>query len=782
MTVKNMDTSEHLSRGLADRQFRIQQAREYLERTQELFEHFGSTELKTTHGRFAQLQNALAADHVNLVVLGEFSRGKSELLNALLGIELLQTAQETTTAVNTFLKALPPEHDERFIRIHYQDNRPAEEISWNDDNALRRWGTELEDSNADARRQVSHIEVFYDHDLLKKGLVLIDTPGLKTIVKHHEEITHRAIAEAHVALWVQATDQLGGTESEWEFMAQTLNRNFQKFITVVNKWDRVLDPEDASDKQLSEEDRVARKLRVVKESFTKSLGEHRNVDIERLTNEHYLFGVSARWGRDADPARRKRSNIERLAQRIAEMVNSGEAQEQVILKPLMQLTEIQSQLRDYIDQELNQLDMDKSNEARNQELERLELDIRELQQEEARETRESHDDHERAARVVIDEIREQLLKPLKTLRDSLEDQVTSSYVRRMLATSSKKIGLPDELDAQYKAVAPQIDARWQEQKDKMAETLQGLRASYLDAMTKHARDIESTLVQVNIELPKLALNLEFDFSALEEHRRRSAELDAEMEALQDEMDQVDAELGSTVIDNTKRQNAEEKIKRVQRQRENLGGPPAPTHYTERRKASDWGSGFLWLSATYETVTRTDDSNVKQYERDKEQLREIQEQRESALDTIIEEEAELTGRRISMEAARKKLDRQIAQREKKLQKVEQKARADEEALIEDTLKRLRRNTVDHLNTTIADIERYLTSNLQRVFMDQATKLARCVREQMLEPLQAKRSQQQEIQTLLQQSQAKITARRDELQNAQEALIEVQELTQNALRPT
>jgi hypothetical protein len=65
------------------------------------------------------------------------------------------------------------------------------------------------------------------------------------------------------------------------------------------------------------------------------------------------------------------------------------------------------------------------------------------------------------------------------------------------------------------------------------------------------------------------------------------------------------------------------------------------------------------------------------------------------------------------------------------------------------------------------------------MDQAGMLAGCVQEQMLEPLNAKRAQQQEIQTLLQQDQVQIEARRAELAAGRQALAEVQDLTQTAL---
>lgn len=771
--------NESLSRHLEDRQFRIQQAREYLGRTRELFERFGSAELKTTHSRFEALQQALDADQVRLVVLGEYSRGKSELLNALLGIELLPTAQETTTAVNTFLQALPDGRTQRFIRIHYQDGRAPEEIDWTNDQAIKRWGTELDASHEDARRLISRIEVFHDHDLLNKGLVLIDTPGLQTIVKHHEEITHRAIAEAHVALWVQATDQLGGTDTEWSFMSRTLRRNFQKFITVINKWDRVLEPEDSHDKQLSEAERIAGKRAVVTKNFAAILGSQHDAELARLTNDDHLFGVSARWGRDIDLTRRQRSNIDHLARRIAEMVTSGEAQEQIILKPLTQLAAIQSQLGEYIERELSQLDTDKSAETRAQELQRLELDIRELQQEEERETRESREEHERAARVVIDAIRDQLFKPLISLRDSIEDQVTESYVRRMLTGKTAKIALPEALDRQYRDLASQLEVRWQEQKTQLRRTLDGLRASYLDAMTKHAQHIESNLVRMNIRLPQLALDLDFDFSALEDHRRRSARLNDELERMQDEIDAIEVDIAGQTIDEQKRLRAAAELERVRRQLENMGPPPAPLIYPERRKASDWGSGFLWLSATYETVTCKDDSNVKRYERERDELRDLHSRYEDALQNTLQEEYERTGRRITLEVARKKLDRQMAQRERELQRIEQQARLDEETLVEDTLKRLRRNTLDHLNSSIEGLERYLSDSLHQVFMDQAAMLAGCVQEQMLEPLNAKRAQQQEIQSLLQQSQAQIESRHAELTEARQALAELQTLTQAAL---
>ena len=88
----NKTMRDILDQSLEARQHKIQTAREYLQRTRQLFDAFGSSELKSSHAKFAELLNALDSDAIRLVVLGEFSRGKSSLVNALLGIKLLPTA------------------------------------------------------------------------------------------------------------------------------------------------------------------------------------------------------------------------------------------------------------------------------------------------------------------------------------------------------------------------------------------------------------------------------------------------------------------------------------------------------------------------------------------------------------------------------------------------------------------------------------------------------------------------------------------------------------------
>jgi GTPase SAR1 family protein len=162
----------YLNEGLQIRKEKIQDAVNYLDQTEILFQQFGQQELTHITQKFDDIQKSLeSGEEVKLVVIGEFSRGKSTLVNALLDILLLRSAQEATTAINTFVRKLPEGVEQRFIRIHFQDGN-IQDIEWleNDIDTLEKWSTELDTTHASARQQLDRIEIFTSHPLLDQGL------------------------------------------------------------------------------------------------------------------------------------------------------------------------------------------------------------------------------------------------------------------------------------------------------------------------------------------------------------------------------------------------------------------------------------------------------------------------------------------------------------------------------------------------------------------------------------------------------------------------------------
>lgn len=766
-----------LDQGLSFRQSRIQTTREYLKKTQMLFDQFGSNELKTSHAKFAELGKALESDReVLLVVIGEFSRGKSSLVNALLGISLLPAAQEAATAINTFVKALPAGRSEEFIRIHFLDGRPVEELTLADEEVLKRWGSELDETNADARKNVNHIEVFKRHPLLEKGLVLIDTPGLQAVMQHHEEITRKAIAEAHIAIWVQSTQQLGGNATEWKFLSETIRKNFRKFITVINMWDAVLEPTDGHEKEKLESARVREKLDKVKRNFRDNLAGQSEAELELLTNHEHLMGVSALWALGDDTTKKERSGVGHLAARISGMFTSGEALEQIYLKPLTQLSHIQEQLAISIGEELAQLNSSRTLEERQRDLEQLDSDIKSLEFEMKTVTAESRIEHDRAAKVLSADIERQLVAPLAELKSEIELQVTSRYVENMVAKKVRKIGLPDRLEEEFDAVSARVGQNWEQQKHALSRVLEGLRAEYADRMKKHTTQLHAGLGKVDIVLPSLDISFDLDLSAIEDYHAKALELENAIQGREHEIETIEAEKGAHAVNAAQLQLAQQAVSRAERAMESMGPQPAPRVGSRREKVS---SGGMYSSDKYENQEYADYSNVKSWKEEMERQQSIMTDKESRLAEILAEEHRKTGMRMSLEAAQKKYTKEMETFQRKKAEFEQAMASERKNVIEDTLRKLIAGTAGQLDQRIVYLNNHAKESIQQIFSNQMELLESCVKEQFLEPLNAKRATREEVQALMQQGQAEIAQRQQVLVQATQELAQLIEVTRSAL---
>lgn len=765
-----------LDQHLDFRNQKIEVAKNYLKKTKSFFEKFGSRELNTTSEHFNKILDALNSDAVRLVVLGEFSRGKSSLMNALLGIDLLPTALEATTAINTFIRALPAEED-AFIRVHYQDEREAKNFAWSDD-MLKTWGTELDEDNAYARKTVDYIEVFMDHPLLQKGLVLVDTPGLQAVMAHHKAITEKAISQAHIALWVQNVSQLGGAATEWEFLQDTIQSNFNKFITVIGWWDLVMDPQDPQQRKKTEADRCAESMEKVRKNFRKHLADDAKAEI--LTNPDHLMGVSAWWAMSDDPEKRSRSGIERLSQRIADLFTSGEALEEIYSAPLKKLSAIQGELAKSIDAEITLLESDQTLEDRERTLKDLELEIRNLTQEEQRETAESLREHEYCVDKISKNIVNKISNPLIYLKNAIEDEVTETYVHLMLAKGAKQIGLPENLENELQQVNQLVADNWKQQQSEITEALAGLRKNYMDRMQQHVSKLEMDVTGIHVDLPMLDLQFDFDFSEIERHQKESTRLKRQLNEAEDARFELDEKISKTVFNEKKALFAQQAIENARRQYESLGSIPQARIYKEKKKTSDWGSGFLWLSGTYEMVDVKDDSNIIEWKSSKESLLIGLQDKEQNLQRIMDEEERISGQRMSLERAQKKHEREIAQLQKQAKEAENNATQSKERLVKEAMHKLTRNTVTQLSDMIDFLDNHIKTALHGVFMAQAKLLSDCVSEHLMEPLNAKRAQHEEVLQLMQSHKTAIENRKQVLAQAKADIADLQALTQLSLQ--
>jgi len=177
-----------------------------------------------------EAQQALAglgANRFNVVFLGQFKRGKSTLVNALLGQEILPTDVLPSTGVITVITFAA--HPKARVTFGTGEERlvPLEQ--------LPEYITE--EKNPENRKGVVSVTVGFPCPLTQAGANLVDTPGLGSVFHHSAAATKRFLPRVDVGVVVLGADP-PLTQEELALLAQAKKRA-SHLVLVLNKADRV---------------------------------------------------------------------------------------------------------------------------------------------------------------------------------------------------------------------------------------------------------------------------------------------------------------------------------------------------------------------------------------------------------------------------------------------------------------------------------------------------------------------------------------------------------------
>jgi GTP-binding protein EngB required for normal cell division len=166
--------------------------------------------------------------------VGQFKRGKSTLLNALVGHEVVPTGYVPVTAVPTVIRFGEALH----ARIRMGDG------SWRDVAMYDLKEYVTEELNPENRKHVDGAEVFVPSALLSSGMCFVDTPGLGSVFTGNTATTQAFIPHIDAALVVVGADPpIAGEELA---LVEAVGKRVQDLILVINKSDRTSDPERAA--------------------------------------------------------------------------------------------------------------------------------------------------------------------------------------------------------------------------------------------------------------------------------------------------------------------------------------------------------------------------------------------------------------------------------------------------------------------------------------------------------------------------------------------------------
>jgi hypothetical protein len=232
------------------------------------------------------VRQRLEADKLIVAFVAEFSRGKSELINAIffadtgrrilpatpgrttmctveLGWEASEAPELALLPIGTRLEGVSlgelVNRPEAWVRFPLDPSSPdrlaesltqvmrAEFVPQEQARALGFWSDDTPEDNppVDAEGKVEvpawrHARINYPHPLLKRGLVILDTPGLNAIGAE-PELTLGLLPSAHATVFILGADT-GVTKSDLAIWRDHLNSQALARYVVLNKIDTLRDP------------------------------------------------------------------------------------------------------------------------------------------------------------------------------------------------------------------------------------------------------------------------------------------------------------------------------------------------------------------------------------------------------------------------------------------------------------------------------------------------------------------------------------------------------------
>ena len=184
--------------------------------------------------RTSDLFARLADDRFNLVVVGRFSRGKTSLMNALLGTDRLPTGIVPLTSV---ISTVAYGSAERAI-LRFERRFMDQEISLD---ALPQYVTQQ--GNPGNVKGIKEAEVQLPADFLRRGFHFVDTPGLGSAIEENTRTTESFLPEADAFLLVTSYESPLSDE-EMRFFRSAASSPRRIFV-VLNKQDTVREQESA---------------------------------------------------------------------------------------------------------------------------------------------------------------------------------------------------------------------------------------------------------------------------------------------------------------------------------------------------------------------------------------------------------------------------------------------------------------------------------------------------------------------------------------------------------
>lgn len=219
---------------------------QYLDDTAKLIKDSGLPGLERYIGQLSSQAGVLRQEVFRVLVMGDFNRGKSTLLNALIGKALLPTKIVPCTAILTKIRY----GKKTQITVYFKDNRKptifSDFLEYGKVYSIPKTKrTSSENEEVPSFPEVDHAVIEYDNNLLANGVEFIDSPGLNRS-QGDNDLTLSYIQNCQAVLFVlDAQGQMLSMNDKFYLKHYLysyfvgLGINLPKVFFVLNQWDLI---------------------------------------------------------------------------------------------------------------------------------------------------------------------------------------------------------------------------------------------------------------------------------------------------------------------------------------------------------------------------------------------------------------------------------------------------------------------------------------------------------------------------------------------------------------
>ena len=179
-------------------------------------------ELARTNELIEKLEN----QEITVSVIGQFKRGKSTLVNAILEDKILPVGIVPVTAVVTSIQ-----YGEKAATVRF-DNGIIKQIGFDEMSSYIN-----EQENNDNHLGVSEVQLYCPSPFLKRGLTFVDTPGVGSVHQKNSDAAYSFVKESDAVIFMLSVDS-PINQIEIDFL-KNAKEYAAKFYFVVNKIDTI---------------------------------------------------------------------------------------------------------------------------------------------------------------------------------------------------------------------------------------------------------------------------------------------------------------------------------------------------------------------------------------------------------------------------------------------------------------------------------------------------------------------------------------------------------------